>query len=693
MPRHISSTQGPIVQRGEAARTTVSCLCFAAILLLCISIAAPSADALQPGDRAPDWELPWLSMPGSATLGDFLAEKEVTVLVLWNRSCPHCTEVALGIDQLASDLERYDAHAVAVLFGPDDQAGLEFLLENEEIETPHLWDANARLPAAYGVGIQRLGVFVITAEGIVQAVFDNTIENLSHAVLPAVQQALSDPVEGRKSSRPAAAGGTTLDLPDLRVDGRFRLLGTENAGAGDLGLYGEELENGGLMLFRWDLRMYWQPTPGIELVPWLRVSNEDEEILTEGPENLASPRGTASLNARYGPAAATLGAYPVRISPLLLQRWDEEDAPPLGGVSGCSTCGAGASGISQRSLEVLGTDYTLEGLTGSYSYRYARARGWFAIPRWEKELPRNTDTPDLARFRKVLYGAAIDIGLTGSEEPVFDLPTPVGLRLAYLSLDDDRRTLSTAHRRPKVERDEVGYVAMLGLGPLRLEAQQGMLRPLLWWLRGISAEAEYVWWSLEENRGGDWGQTRTLTEFNDQAMRGGVRGRWTVARWLSVWGRAHRIRTDPTFDPLYTALSYEPNQDGWRFTGGLQLFSIPGGNRKRLAVTGFYRGVKETKELEAPGLGKVKDRIASLTLLGRPIENLLMGIHLVRTVTDYTDEMESEDLKGTGISFDARWEGWSTVDPMVRVDAIRRDDGSDDVRTVWQGYVSLRVVK
>ena len=87
----------------------------------------------------------------------------------------------------------------------------------------------------------------------------------------------------------------------------------------------------------------------------------------------------------------------------------------------------------------------------------------------------------------------------------------------------------------------------------------------------------------------------------------------------------------------------------------------------------------------------------SLTLMGRPIEDLLTGVHLVHTVTDYTKEMEEElrieDLKGLGISFDARWEGWPTVDPMVRVDAIRRDDGINEVRTVWQGYFSLRVVK
>jgi peroxiredoxin len=650
-------------------------------LLFFISISTLPTGALQPGDRAPDWELPWIGMPGSAALGDFLAEKQVTVLVLWNRSCPHCTDVALGVDDLAMDLEPLDAHAVAVIFGPDDLTGLDFLLQAEEIETPHLWDANAKLPPAYGVGIQRLGVFVISKQGIVQAVFDSSIENLSHAVLPSVREAVTHPVEASTSTGTVAAVGMAgLDLPTFHVDGRFRFLGTENARIGDLGLYGEELESGALLLFRWDLRMSWEPVPGIEFVPWLRVSNEDEEILTEGPENFASPRGTASLNARYGPVAGTLGAFPVRISPLLLQRWDDEDAPPLGGVSGCATCGAGASGISQRSLEVLGTDYTLEGLTGSYSHRYGRVRGWLAVPRWEEKLPRNTDDPGSARFRKVLYGGAVDIGLTGSEEPVFGLPTPVGVRLASLNIGDDRRTVSRLYRRPPLERDESAYMAMIGLGP---------------W-QGVSADAEYVWWSVAEHLGGDWGSETRKSESDENALRAGVRGRWPVGRW-AVWGRVHHIRTDPGFEPLYKALSYESNQEGWRATGGVELFSTPGGSREKFAVTVFYRRVQETEET-LEGLGKVKDWIASLTLMGRPIENLHTGIHFVRTVTDYTKEMEDQsaafhDLEGTGVSVDARWEGWPTVDPMVRVDAIRRDDGSDDVRTVWQGYVSLRVVK
>lgn len=651
------------------------------VLILWIAVSS-QAVALQPGSQAPGFELPWLGMEGAATLNDLLATDHLTVLVTWSRKCPHCAEVALGIDRLAERAAPLGASVTGILFGPDDPVSLRLLLETEGVETLHLWDEHKRVGAAYGLGIQNLGVFVLDRTGRVRAVFDSSIDDLVASVAPALVE-VRDDSSAPEAARDAAAGEALsrppplTGLPDLTVDGRLRLQSAENARLGDLGLYGEELGNGTLFLFRWDLIYRWRPVRGVEIVPWLRVSNEDDVILTEGPEQLSSVRGTVSLHARKGRFAGTLGAFPVAVSPLLLQRWDEEDAPPLGGVSGCSTCGAGASGINQYSLEILEPEYTFEGLAGSFTHRFVRLRGWLAVPRWEQRRDRFGTDGEPARFRRILHGSAVDLGRGGSEEPVFGLARPVGARVAYLNVGDDRRTVTPLHRRPVEEHDEEGLLVLVRVEPVD----------------GFSAEAEHVWWNLDLIEGtGDWGEVREKRRFEERALRAGIRGR-RAAGSLEVWGRAHFLRTEPGFDPLYAALTYEPNQVGWRAAGGV---SLRDGGAERAALSLFYRGVRETEERLVPGRGKVEDRILSASLQIRPLPALLTGLHVVLTKTDYTKRMQEElnlrDLEGTGLSFDAAWEGWSNVDPMMRVDAIRRDDGIRDTRTIWQAYLSLRVI-
>ncbi|MBD3334753.1 MAG: redoxin domain-containing protein [Candidatus Eisenbacteria bacterium] len=694
----------PMETRGAPmARTQARILPVLPFTILTILLAAPlTAGALSPGDVCPDFELPWLTMPGVMTLEETLAIEPVTVLVIWNRDCPHCTEVALEIDRFARAIAPHDAHAMAILFGPDDPAALQLLLEREGVATLHLWDAAGRVAAAYGLGIEHLGVFVIDRSGVLHAAFDHTIGGLADDVLPAVERAAQTARAAPAHRRqPAPEASVPSSWPAIRWDGRLRLLNTEGARKGDVGLYGEELESGALFLFRWDLRLHWSPVRGVEFVPWLRVSNEDEVFLTEGPDKFSNARGTASLHLRHEMAAATVGAYPVTVSPLLLQRWDEEDAPPLGGVSGCSTCGAGASGLTQRSLEILSPEYIFEGATASVTHRWARARGWIAVPRWEESVPLSVDetraTPE-ARYRRVLQGAALDLGPVGREDPLLGLPRPAGLRLAYLNVDDDRRTLSeTDDRRPFAEWDAWGAAALLRVDPLQLLLDTGV---------ELALEAEHVWWRRRLASGfGGWGQPHEEEEVDEEALRAGLRWRVPLA-WdrtggsllhgVELWGRAHRLRTDPDFEPLYAALSYEPNQEGWRATAGFDLFHSPDRAVERLGMTFFYRGVEDTEE-PYPGSGRKSDTIWSLTLNGRPLRQLLVGVHYVRTETDYTEWMEDNlfenDQEGTGYAFDLRWEGWPAVDPLLRVDAIRRDDGRSDPRTIWTGYLSFRVVR
>ena len=142
--------------------------------LLALLIPEPLA-ALGPGDRCPDFDLPRLSGTGRVRLADLLAQENLTVLVIWNRGCPHCTEVALGVDELVAFLAPYPAQVVPILFGPDEPVSLRSLLEAEEVQTPHLWDASGRVASAYGLGMDHLGVFVVEERGEILDRFDSML--------------------------------------------------------------------------------------------------------------------------------------------------------------------------------------------------------------------------------------------------------------------------------------------------------------------------------------------------------------------------------------------------------------------------------------------------------------------------------------------------------------------------------------
>ncbi|MBM3287359.1 MAG: redoxin domain-containing protein, partial [Candidatus Eisenbacteria bacterium] len=435
-------------------------------LLLCVP---PHASALAPGDPAPAFRLPSI-IEGEAEVGsEIFAEAPVTVLIIWDRGCSHCRSVALQSTVLSDSLLPMGGQVFGILLGPDDPQILRDLLWDKEIVTPHLWDYARKSASAYELGFRHIGIFVIDRGGTIRAAFDDKVPDLISPVMPvarvvvraeapegdkprpvdrgAAEEDRTQPAEQgasqeagslrpvRMAARPEAGNfASPSGWPALRVDGRMRLISTEGARPFDTGLYGEELQNGALLLHRWDLRLAWNLARGITFEPWLRVSNEDEAYLTEGAEQLSSRHGTATLRMQSGAFSAALGAYALRVSPFALQRWDAEDAPPIGGgASGCG-CGPGSGGVSYRSQEILGPDYTFEGASASWTHRYARVRGFIAIPRWEQAAVQEGDAYQSRepRFRRILHGGVIDFGKAGTEERAYGLASPVGLRLGFV---------------------------------------------------------------------------------------------------------------------------------------------------------------------------------------------------------------------------------------------------------------------
>lgn len=657
--------------RREARRCVARGILRAAVLSLSLVLAGDPAFALGAGAPAPRFDLPRLDGAGAVAAPAVFADAPLTALVFWNRGCPECLEIAMGMQELADSLRLAGGQVVGVAFGPDDPAAMRDALHGNGVAVRQLWDAGGAVAAQYGLGRQHLGVFLVDRAGQVREAFDDRIPSLMDPVLPAARRLLgtaapsplAEMVTVPASAPSPAAEAVAAAFSALDLDARAKLFSTEGAEPGDRGLYNEPLENGSLYLFRVDARLPITLARGVELVPWLRVSDEDDAILTEQAEQLSSRYGSLSLNLRAGRWAGTLGAFPLRVAPLLLQRWDATDAPPLGGVAACA-CGAGAAGISQRSLEVLGPDYTFEGVSAAYTQRVAALRAWFAIPRWEQAVPATASIREqlAQRYRRLLGGAYMEMGSPAARDADSGLPAPFGLRVGAVSVTDDGRTLDPATYRPP-QHDELGWV-----GQARVEP----------W-RGLSADAQWATWRLDESG----------AKSHGEAYLAGARGSVDIGP-VTTWARAHRLYAAPDFEPLYRALTYEPNQEGWRAEAGFGGWRAPGSRRDRVAASAFWRQTQEVEERDAPGYGKTEYRVVSLSLSVRPAWDLVTELSAVETRT----EKPAIPLeRSRGLSLHCAWEGLAALDPALHVDLIRRQAADEDERTIWQMYLWVRVVR
>jgi hypothetical protein len=647
-----------------------------AFVVLC-SVLAPSAGALSPGDAAPPFDLPWLATEGGTRAPECFAEAPVTVLLIWDRGCPHCLELALSSGSLADSIAPRGARVLGIVLGPDDPEVVNELLWERQNPVPHLWDRDRRTAGAYDLGIKHIGIFVIDRSGMIRAHFDDKVAYLTAAVAPAVMDVFNRLPEGTATNPQSIApiNAATKSAPAMlppgwptpRIDCRNRLMSTENAQPLDTGFYGERLQNGTLFLYRWDLRLVWEITPHLVLEPWLRVGNESDAVLTEGAEQLTNKNGSVSLRYTDRFGEVTLGAYPLHLSPLTLQRWDLEDVPPIGGGAGGVSCGCGggALGLKQNSLEILGPDYTFEGANAILKYPLARLHGWIAIPRMEDRGSYTLDAEAReAHYRRIVYGGALELGKPGREDRTFGLPTPIGLRAGVLRLEDDKRTLESLGEEPPPERDERVLFALGTLGP---------------W-QGFSADAEYADLRAEGTN-----------ESHGRGFRAGIRGERALGETV-LWGRVHRLKTEDGFDPFYRALTFEPNREGYRGAIGVRFLPSPGAAREWLGLTLFLRRMRETTASTEPRNGSPEWATCSISLSTRPMPDLLAEAHWIflrEKGRPYGDPEE----KTSGIALDARWEGVGTLDPMLRVEAIRPEDGTGESRTVWNTYVSVRILK
>lgn len=689
-------------------------------LLLVLAWAAPAA-ALVPGNVSPPFRLPWLTGEEAPASDEIFGGAPLTAVVFWNRGCSRCTEIALACDALADSLRPLGVPVTAILFGPDDPVALAYLLDDRGIRLRHLWDTGA-VARDYGLGTTHLASFLVDSGGTVQAAFDDRMEGLVAALMPEARRVLTEMASGR--GRPGGRSGTdrpavgdtspstgipqtaaaTPDRRDpstparavaaatalretLELDVRTRYAATDGSRPEDRGLLGEPLQEGTSWIHRVDLKLRWSPVRGLEVVPWLRWSSEDQEAVTGGAEQLSSARGTVSVNVRRGAWHGTLGAFPLRLAPLLLQRWDAEDALLLGATA-CG-CGGGVTGITARSLEVPGPLYTFEGIEAGGTARLVRLRAAGAVARREQVAtapfpldpssdPAAAEYPSPPRYRKVLAAAALDLGGAGAIDGRTGLSAPLGLRLSVLALNDDRRSIDLeSHPRPEDERDERAVSAWASAGP---------------W-SGVALEAETAWWRLDRVRI-DPVYGRLVNERIDaRGFRAGTRVERTTGPWRAR-GRLCLLRTEPGFEPFYRALTYQANREGWRGALALAWNGPPGeagrpraAGTERVTLEMFHRTVRETEDnpalRENPGQGRERESVTSLSLTTRLHDDWPAELDLVRVRADHPAPLRADDER-QGVSLQMRCSAVPAIEPALRFDWIRLEKGDTHhaVRTV-----------
>lgn len=729
----------PARRRAPRRRTRFDLLAASVGVLLAIGLPGAAFAAAEP---LPEFQIPWITGEQAPSSRDLVRQTSPTVLVVWNRGCPRCTELALAIDALADSLRPLGGAAIGLVFGPDDPGALLMLLEDHGVSTPHLWDESGATARQLGLGIHHLAIFVLDGDGLVHARLNDQIASLPHAAMERVRAMA-------RGETAAGAGGITARrqigaVPARRsgpegasappgsgdagtrsgtsapgwvsplLDGRLRISGYDGARPGDVGLFGESLENGALVLYRADLRWRWPLARGLACVPWLRLSNEETSTLTEGAEQFSSRHGTFSVEWRgrarripLSPAgglavdlapSADLGAFAERISPLLLQRWDRDDAPPLGGVSGCGACAGGTAGPGPRNLEILGPEYRFEGARAALSSRWLKVRAAMAVPRWEQRvgpLASEAET-ESARYRRILSLGVVELGRAGRETGPAGLPAPWGLRLAAVRLEDDLRTIDRgAYVRPAEHRDEDALSLAVVLHPAGLwrggRADGG---PVL--------EYERTWWELDATEQDPVSQRFVARTHREAGTIAGARVSPRLGLGpsgeITLSGRAHWIRTGADFEPYYRALTLTKNREGGRLAAGFEWRD--GEGIARFGLEFFARRLRQVaadaNHFEVPTGGRIEEREGSISLTAHPHPHLPFGVHFVRSEVDApaapgSGAAASLDRLAESLSFELGWEGTGTVAPLLRFDWLDLKKGSGEAHSTTQIQFQLRV--
>lgn len=559
----------------------------AVLFVVCALVMTLVSPAFSEGDanlRARAFDLPLIGSQGFLRSSDLFPLNDYTFLVFWDSSCPRCVESLLGADAFFEEKGGGDLAVVGIHTGPGDPFEVEQLLKSNDIDLIQLWDIGGEASRDYGVVEGAFTLFVVGRDGRILGrqtpLGGHTKEMMEDMLSEAKTSAERD--AGATAAPPEPTEGTVSAPTDegtspswahgfvFHGDERLRFLSIDSHGKAPVGPYGEALEEGNSVLYRFDLEVSRRISRRLRLGGLLRITNEDEEVLELGPEYLGSPWGSAFAEVIAGRFSVRLGYYRISMTPLTLMRWDWDDNPRIGGNAGCG-CAAAAGVLLVESLEELGPDLVFEGATAAYRISGLEARAFYAIPRRANEIAYDEYYENKAAGEDP---AGYSLEIAGGEARWRRTERRTGSSWAA-----GVRVVTTWEDDQSVNFTELGYRVPDPWTTSTIVTADWNV-PLV---RYIDLRGEWMIFNeAEENR-----EALGLATLEYKG-KGGIAG---VAFERSPgWRlRLDYLYLDPDFYSPFSALSYAPNREGARVSVEVPLHA------ESVVASVFYKRLRETE--------------------------------------------------------------------------------------------------
>lgn len=551
------------------------------VVLLCCIVGTVGGEV---GEEAPGFDLPLLNGEGYRGSADLFGTHRSVFLVFWESHCPHCVEALAECEEFYLEYGGGDVDVVGVNSDEEDALRARGLLGAGAITFLQLWDRRGEVTRAYGVPLDVFTICLVGNGGrIIRRAEDphGDIKGIIEEMLIGGAAEVPMPVagdeggekapeiqsEGEGGVGPAGALPRAMSDAELAFRGseRLRFLSIDSRGEGAVGPYGEEVKSQNKLLQRFELEVSRRLGRYVTVGGLLRVSNEGRDVLRSGPQYFDSEWGSAFVEINVTRFMLRLGYYPVHMSPLTMMRWDWDDNPRTGGDAGCG-CGAAAGVLLIESLEELGPEMFFEGAMASYSHGDIEVRAFYAIP------------------RRAVESSAMEVGFGGAEPTAYSLEI-YGGDVEWQRYDTRTGSFWRAGLQFLGSWENHRSVDFLALG-------YGIAPP--WYessILTVSAQAPLLRWTslvaewIVVNRARGHGFIEPDVDLVRLKGSGGTAGFLLEhPRWLRL--RLDYLRLGDEFYSPFSALSYEPNREGWRVSSRLEL---PG---EFSAISLFYKDLE-----------------------------------------------------------------------------------------------------
>jgi len=531
-----------------------------------------------PPPSAPVFDLPRIGGSDFLASSDLFPAHGLTFLIFWDSSCPRCVESLLQCEAFYEDQETDSIAVVGLHAGEGDPAEVEVLLASNGIFFPQLWDVGSETAQKYSIPPATFTAVLVDRAGRIVALREHSEGD--------VRGVLNSMLSDASTAQPESGDSTAVtegpeDTPSyfglvFHGDERIRFLSIDTRGQDPVGPYGETLEAGNTVLYRFDLEVSRRITRHLRIGALLRIGNEDEKILETGPEYLGSPWGSAFAEVSAGGLLFRGGYYEMFMTPLTMMRWDWDDNPRIGGSAGCG-CGAAAGVLVVQSLEELAPELVFEGGTAIYRWAGLETRAFYAIPRRTNETSYSDYLYDGERARYALQTGGVEWLWRRADRRTGGF-WKAGIRIAG-TWEDER----------SVDFEELGYPEPEPFNSAAILTADWHV-PVV---RNLSFEGEWILWNEAEQNAEACCDT-TFTQTGHGGVAGAVFDRppgWKL--------RFDYIYLDPGFYSPFAALSYEPNREGVRVSGRIPVVA------NKLSASFFLKRLRET---DAPYPGEKKER-------------------------------------------------------------------------------------